>query len=279
MSAIVKRKKIDKSLTADEVTYFKNAVLLTLLTWQEMYIFFPSSVQPTQWSSDLNDQKWVWRKNVCFLLCMWTDTWMRWRFFLLLQLWWHRTGDPELWNSATWAAVPEGTTAGLQLCEFTLKHPPTWIKHSVWFCLPRHTDFKLIYIKSPEASYILHPISLVFFLDVLFFLFAVNSWALVIPVLILISQTAHLLVLLAKQPVEIVAIFRTNVRWHGTDYRVNHPLIKEDYLCMWCCCCWFFTCTSGLIFSVLIADIFSAGPGGQQPMWWGCVAEGSWSVW
>lgn len=42
----------------------------------------------------------------------------------------------------------------------------------------------------------------------------------------LISQTAHLLVLLAKQPVEIVAIFRTNVRWHRTYYRVNHLLIK-----------------------------------------------------
>lgn len=57
-------------------------------------------------------------------------------------------------------------------------------------------------------------------------MFAVNSWALVISVLMLISQTAHLLVLLAKQPVEIVAIFRTNVRWHRTDYRVNHLLIK-----------------------------------------------------
>lgn len=191
------------------------------------FFFSPSSVQPTQWSSDLNDQKWVWRKTVCFLLCMWTDTWMRWGFFfLLLQLWWHRTGDPELRNSATWAAVPEGTTAGLQLCEFTLKHPPTWIKQSVWFCLPRRTELKFIYIKSPEASYILHPISLFCFLDILFFLFAVNSWALVISVLMLISQTAHLLALLAKQPVEIVAIFRTNVRWHRTDYRVNHVLIE-----------------------------------------------------
>lgn len=171
MSAIVKRKKSDKSLTADEVTYFKNAVLLTLLTWRERFFFFPSSVQPTQWSSDLNDQKWVWRKNVCFLLCMWTDTWMRWFFFfLLLQLWWHRTGDPELRNSATWAAVPEGTTAGLQLCEFTLKHPPTWIKQSVWFCLPRRTELKFIYIKSPEASVILHPISLGFFFRYTIFL-------------------------------------------------------------------------------------------------------------
>lgn len=57
--------------------------------------FFPSSVQPTQWSSDLNDQKWVWRQNVCFLLCMWTDTWMRWVFFsplaaLMASYWWPR---------------------------------------------------------------------------------------------------------------------------------------------------------------------------------------------
>lgn len=190
-------------------------------------IFFPSSVQPTQWSSDLNDQKWV--KKECLLPLVHVNRHLdEVDLFLLLQLWWHRTGDPKLWNAATWAAVPEGTTAGLQLCEFTLQRPPTWIKQSVWFCLPRHTELKLIYIKSPETStYILHPTSylvvcLFVFLDILFFLFAVNSWALVISVLILMSQTAHLLVLLAKQLVEIVAIFKTNVRGCRTDYRVNH---------------------------------------------------------
>lgn len=117
-------------------------------------IFFPSSVQPTQWSSDLNDQKWV--KKECLLPLVHVNRHLdEVVFFLLLQLWWHRTGDPKLWNAATWAAVPEGTTAGLQLCEFTLKRPPTWIKQSVWFCLPRHTELKLIYIKSRNLH--LHP--------------------------------------------------------------------------------------------------------------------------
>lgn len=156
MSAIVKKeKKSDKSLTADEVTYFKNAVLLTLLTWQEIFFFFhPVSSQLSGVQTSMTKSECEERMFASSCACEQTLGWGGF-FFLFLQLWWHRTGDPELWNSATWAAVPEGTTAGLQLCEFTLKHPPTWIKQSVWFCLPRHTELKFIYIKSPEASSIL----------------------------------------------------------------------------------------------------------------------------
>lgn len=102
-----KREKMT-SLTAEECGADFNHSLL----------FSPFSVQPTQWTSDLNDQKWVGRNHVRFLFCMWTDTWMSLFSPLILQLWWHRTGDSKLWNTAPWAAVPEGTIAGLQLCKF-----------------------------------------------------------------------------------------------------------------------------------------------------------------
>lgn len=118
MNSVVKKRKDNTSLTADEITYLRIRCWL----WSFIPFFFyflvckrlsgPLTSMTKSESEEITCASSFASEHTLELSFFF--------FFLLLQLWWHRPGDPKLWNAATWAAVPEGTTAGLQLCKFTL---------------------------------------------------------------------------------------------------------------------------------------------------------------
>lgn len=97
----------------------------------DLSYFFPFSVQPTQWTSDLNDQKWVGRNHVCFLYCKGTDTWMSFSLSFSLS---SCSFDGIVLVTQSYETLPpelQSLKAPLQdYSSVSLRRPPTWIKQT-----------------------------------------------------------------------------------------------------------------------------------------------------